>query len=83
MERFEVAKVDSGFPNVNPRYHYSDEIALCQMQLQQCDRLLQLAQPRSPFSTQPLRDRPSDRLRCDRLISNTIPNAAVFGAGEV
>lgn len=33
MERFEVAKVDSGFPNVNPRYHYSDAIALCQMQL--------------------------------------------------
>jgi hypothetical protein len=32
--------------------------------------LPKLAQPRSPFSTQPLRDRPSDRLRCDRTIPN-------------
>jgi hypothetical protein len=33
MERFEVAKVDSGFPNVNPRYHYSDAIAPTAMQI--------------------------------------------------
>jgi predicted nuclease of restriction endonuclease-like (RecB) superfamily len=37
------------------------------------DRLPQLVQPRSLFSTQPLRDRPSDRLRCDRPIHNTNP----------
>jgi hypothetical protein len=47
------------------------------------DRLLQLTHLRSPFSTQSLRDRPSDRLRCDRPIRNTIHNEAVFGAGEV
>jgi hypothetical protein len=50
-----------------------DAIALCPMQLQQYDRLLQLAQPRSPFSTHPLRNRPSDRLRCDRPMPNATP----------
>jgi hypothetical protein len=28
---------------------------------------------RSPFSTQPLRDRPSDRLRCDRPMPDATP----------
>jgi hypothetical protein len=37
------------------------------------DRIPQLTQPRSPFSTQPLRDRPSDRLRCDHPIPNANP----------